>query len=379
MMWMEYGLGQVMWIQGLGVEEEEGESGLATPWTHVGSEGTTVNGGREETRAFEEVCGNIRFFLPPQNPGPIKAETRPMAKYGIDEDIVPRVPLGFFNPIMYPAASTPGGPMQYPKSAEKGSSKTLQLGGTWFHQISKGRVMDGPPIEVILNHLTMFHLVVSPLIIVLDLLDITLSLFVTLNLLNITLNLLDDTLNLLIVLDLHHGNIDVMMMASNSNPRHPDGWTWDYRQHNQEPLKLPKAPSSPVQSASLKEQLAPSTPSGHMGVDQAPSKLPTANCAPPTCMSLDESIPQATVPDPPGQHPRSMPDSFSVPLEVVNNVQSSQGTMEMDSAPPEVPPGSLDPVVPVGQWFHIKFTGVTAEVNMKEVFQSLVEDHLIGI
>ncbi|KAF9520207.1 hypothetical protein BS47DRAFT_1357689 [Hydnum rufescens UP504] len=74
-----------------------------------------------------------------------------------------------------------------------------------------------------------------------------------------------------------------------------------------------------------------------------------------------------------------MPDSFSVPLEVVNNVQSSQGTMEMDSAPPEVPPGSLDPVVPVGQWFRIEFTGVTAEVNMKEVFQSLVEDRLIGI
>ncbi|KAF9506306.1 hypothetical protein BS47DRAFT_1367454 [Hydnum rufescens UP504] len=234
-------------------------------------------------------------------------------------------------------------------------------------QANKGRVMDGPPIEVILNLLTMFHLVISPLVIVLDLLDITLSLFVA--------------LDLLIILNLHPGNIDVMMMvlASNSNPRHPDGRTWDYRQHNQEPLKLPKAPSSPVQSVSLKEQPAPSTPSGHMGVDQAPSKLPTANCPPPTCMSLDESIPQATVPDPPGQHPRSMPDSFSIPLEVMNNVQSSQGTMEMDSAPPEVPPGSLDPVVPVGQWFHIEFTGVTAEVNMKEVFQSLVEDHLIGI
>ncbi|KAF9503789.1 hypothetical protein BS47DRAFT_1369282, partial [Hydnum rufescens UP504] len=268
---------------------------------------------------------------------------------------------------------------------------------------AQAKVMDGPPIKVILNLLTMFHLIISPLVVVLDLLDITLSLFVTLDLLDDTLDLLDDALDLLndaldllddaldllIDLDLDPGNIDVMMMvldgprpgwqASNSNPQHPDGRTWDYQQHNQEPLKRPKAPSFPVQSASLKEQLAPSTPSGHMGVDQAPSKLPTANCPPPTCMSLDESIPQATVPDPPGQHPRSMPDSFSIPLEVVNNVKSSQGTMEMDSAPPEVPPGSLDPVVPVGQWFCIEFTGVTAEVNMKEVFQSLVEDRLIGI
>ncbi|KAF9502790.1 hypothetical protein BS47DRAFT_1370013 [Hydnum rufescens UP504] len=205
----------------------------------------------------------------------------------------------------------------------------------------------------------------------------TLNLLVnTLNLLVNALNLLVNTLNL-IILNLHPGNIDVMMMVLMGLDL--VGRTWDYWQHNQEPLKLPKAPSSPVQSVSLKEQPAPSTPSGHMGVDQAPSKLPTANCPPPTHMSLDESIPQATVPDPPGQHPRSMPDSFSVPLEVMNNVQSSQGTMEMDSAPPKVPPGLLDPVVPVGQWFHIEFTGVTAEVNMKEVFQSLVEDHLIGI
>ncbi|KAF9506520.1 hypothetical protein BS47DRAFT_1367306 [Hydnum rufescens UP504] len=254
----------------------------------------------------------------------------------------------------------------------RGAAKPYNLEGHGFTKSARAESSSmalqshgWPPIEVILNLLTMFHLIISPLVVVLNLLDITLSLFVALDLLYITLDLLNDALDLLI--------------ASNSNPRHPDGRTWDYRQHNQEPSKLPKAPSSPVQSASLKEQLAPSTPSGHMGVDQAPSKLPTANCPPPTRMSLDESIPQATVPDPPGQHPRSMPDSFSVPLEVVNNVQSSQGTMEMDSAPPEVPPGSLDPVVPVGQWFCIEFTGVTAEVNMKEVFQSLVEDRLIGI
>ncbi|KAF9521040.1 hypothetical protein BS47DRAFT_1356995 [Hydnum rufescens UP504] len=206
------------------------------------------------------------------------------------------------------------------------------------------------------------------------------SLFVALDLLDIALDLLDDALNLLDnALNLLVDALNLLVDTLNLLTWLADGRTWDYRQHNQEPLKLPKAPSSPVQSASLKEQLAPSTPSGHMGVDQAPSKLPTANCPPPTRMSLDESIPQATVPDPPGQHPRSMPDSFSIPLEVMNNVQSSQGTMEMDSAPPKVPPGLLDPVVPVGQWFRIQFTGVTAEVNMKEVFQSLVEDRLIGI
>ncbi|KAF9514336.1 hypothetical protein BS47DRAFT_1361843 [Hydnum rufescens UP504] len=251
------------------------------------------------------------------------------------------------------------------------------------HRVWLFRVMDGPPIEVILNLLTMFHLVISPLIVVLDLLDITLSLFVTLNLLDVTLDLLNialdllddtldllnnaldllvDTLDLLVILDLlvdldlHPGNINVMMMVLMGLDL--VGRTWDYQQHNQEPSKLPKAPSSPVQSASLKEQLAPSTPSGHMGVDQAPSKLPTANCPPPTHMSLDESIPQATVPNPPGQHPRHNGNGFCTSRS---------------------PPGSLDPVVPVGQWFHIKFTGVTAEVNMKEVFQSLVEDRLIGI
>ncbi|KAF9520961.1 hypothetical protein BS47DRAFT_1403530 [Hydnum rufescens UP504] len=75
MMWMEYGLGQVMWIQGLGVEEEEGESGLATPWTHMGNKGmtgadkganaATVNGGREETRAFEESLGGSKCQFDP--------------------------------------------------------------------------------------------------------------------------------------------------------------------------------------------------------------------------------------------------------------------------------------------------------------------------
>ncbi|KAF9508112.1 hypothetical protein BS47DRAFT_1398078 [Hydnum rufescens UP504] len=78
--------------------------------------------------------------------------------------------------------------------------------------------MDGPPIKVILNLLTMFHLIVSPLVVVLDLLDITLSLFVALDLLDVTLNLLDDALDLLVTLDLvdldlDPGNIDMMMMV----------------------------------------------------------------------------------------------------------------------------------------------------------------------
>ncbi|KAF9518040.1 hypothetical protein BS47DRAFT_1359087 [Hydnum rufescens UP504] len=34
------------------------------------------------THPLKQVCGNIRLFLPPQNPAPIKAETMPMAKYG---------------------------------------------------------------------------------------------------------------------------------------------------------------------------------------------------------------------------------------------------------------------------------------------------------
>ncbi|KAF9518045.1 hypothetical protein BS47DRAFT_1359092 [Hydnum rufescens UP504] len=33
------------------------------------------------THPLKQVCGNIRLFLPPRNPTPIKAETMPMAKY----------------------------------------------------------------------------------------------------------------------------------------------------------------------------------------------------------------------------------------------------------------------------------------------------------
>jgi hypothetical protein len=169
-----------------------------------------------------------------------------------------------------------------------------------------------------------------------------------------------------------------------------------------EPLELPTSPSSPIHPTSLKEQPVPPTPSGRMSVDEAPSRSPTRDSPLLARMSLDEPTSQATAPvslgqhpapalDAPtsqvtapvslGQHPAPALDSVTAgPLENADFVQSNQTAMEMVPEPhPEVGPATLDPVVPVGQWFRIEFAGVTTEVNMKHLFQLLVEDRLIGI
>ncbi|KAF9514338.1 hypothetical protein BS47DRAFT_1361845 [Hydnum rufescens UP504] len=58
----------------------------ATAPTRTDNDDTGVKYGRLKygaTHLLQWVCGNIRFFLPPQNPHLINAETRPTAKYGV--------------------------------------------------------------------------------------------------------------------------------------------------------------------------------------------------------------------------------------------------------------------------------------------------------
>ncbi|KAF9514384.1 hypothetical protein BS47DRAFT_1361764 [Hydnum rufescens UP504] len=45
----------------------------------------------------------------------------------------------------------------------------------------------------------------------------------------------------------------------------------------------------------------------------------------------------------------------------------------------EASPVNLDPPVFVGDWFCIEFSGITGDVNIREVFERLSEDHLFGV
>ncbi|KAF9507554.1 hypothetical protein BS47DRAFT_1366554 [Hydnum rufescens UP504] len=68
------------------------------------------------------------------------------------------------------------------------------------------------------------------------------------------------------------------------------------------------------------------------------------------------------------KNPTRALDSFSIPLEVMNNVQSSQGTMEMDSAPPEVPLARLI------QWFLWASGSVSSSLSASLSVQDEDED-----
>jgi hypothetical protein len=145
----------------------------------------------------------------------------------------------------------------------------------------------------------------------------------------------------------------------------------------EEPPKESLAPFPPEIPTSLEEQPAPL---GNINMDEHSSMLQGAN-TPPAHMSLDEPSPQLTAPNPPGQHPGPTPDSpIIAPLGDMSNALSNQAATEVESGPlQEVSPATLDLVVHMGVWFCIEFTGVSADVNMKQMFLFLIEDCLIGI
>ncbi|KAF9504303.1 hypothetical protein BS47DRAFT_1368892 [Hydnum rufescens UP504] len=53
------------------------------------------------------------------------------------------------------------------------------------------------------------------------------------------------------------------------------------------------------------------------------------------------------------------------------------GTESNETA--EASPVNLDPPIFVGDWFRIKFSSITGDVNIREVFERLSEDHLFSV
>ncbi|KAF9504113.1 hypothetical protein BS47DRAFT_1369021 [Hydnum rufescens UP504] len=53
------------------------------------------------------------------------------------------------------------------------------------------------------------------------------------------------------------------------------------------------------------------------------------------------------------------------------------GTESNETA--EASPVNLDPPIFVGDWFHIEFSSITGDVNIREVFKCLSEDHLFSV
>ncbi|KAF9511555.1 hypothetical protein BS47DRAFT_1363706 [Hydnum rufescens UP504] len=81
--------------------------------------------------------------------------------------------------------------------------------------------------------------------------------------------------------------------------------------------------------------------------------------------------------------PVSPKDSPIIPLSEFNDLDirtddnGQPGTESNKTA--KASPVNLDPPVFVGDWFRIEFSGVTGDVNIREVFERLSEDHLFGV
>ncbi|KAF9510772.1 hypothetical protein BS47DRAFT_1364293 [Hydnum rufescens UP504] len=102
------------------------------------------------THPLKRVCGNIRLFLPPRNPAPIKAETMPMAKYGVRShpDPNPRVSASYnmtTNQIQHPHTRFGGcvvtsGPFPKRKPAQQRHARALNT--KFDAQLPKPRVLN---------------------------------------------------------------------------------------------------------------------------------------------------------------------------------------------------------------------------------------------
>ncbi|KAF9512814.1 hypothetical protein BS47DRAFT_1393843 [Hydnum rufescens UP504] len=81
--------------------------------------------------------------------------------------------------------------------------------------------------------------------------------------------------------------------------------------------------------------------------------------------------------------PVSPKDSPIIPLSEFNDLDiwtddnGQPGTESNETA--KASPVNLDPPIFVGNWFRIKFSGITGDVNIREVFEHLSEDHLFGV
>ncbi|KAF9506801.1 hypothetical protein BS47DRAFT_1367084 [Hydnum rufescens UP504] len=72
-----------------------------------------------------------------------------------------------------------------------------------------------------------------------------------------------------------------------------------------------------------------------------------------------------------------IPSSEFNDLNIWTDDNGQPGTESNETA--KASPVNLDPPVFVGDWFRIKFSGVTGDVNIREVFEHLSEDHLFSV
>ncbi|KAF9510561.1 hypothetical protein BS47DRAFT_1407608 [Hydnum rufescens UP504] len=72
-----------------------------------------------------------------------------------------------------------------------------------------------------------------------------------------------------------------------------------------------------------------------------------------------------------------IPSSEFDDLDIQTDDNGQPGTESNETA--EASPVNLDPPIFVGDWFHIKFSSVTGDVNIREVFEHLSEDHLFSV
>ncbi|KAF9514909.1 hypothetical protein BS47DRAFT_1392010 [Hydnum rufescens UP504] len=72
-----------------------------------------------------------------------------------------------------------------------------------------------------------------------------------------------------------------------------------------------------------------------------------------------------------------IPSSEFDDLDIWTDDNGQPGTESNETA--EASPVNLDPPVFVGNWFHIEFSSITGDVNIREVFEHLSEDHLFSV
>ncbi|KAF9505465.1 hypothetical protein BS47DRAFT_1400360 [Hydnum rufescens UP504] len=89
---------------------------------------------------------------------------------------------------------------------------------------------------------------------------------------------------------------------------------------------------------------------------------------------------QQAVPPPQDHMPVDLPFQAALPIaSPLLPCDEQGGTNEVGLEPSGETVEDLDPLVVVGDWYHIKFFGVTANVDIKAIFQLLMHDGLLGV
>ncbi|KAF9518810.1 hypothetical protein BS47DRAFT_1358666 [Hydnum rufescens UP504] len=92
--------------------------------------------------------------------------------------------------------------------------------------------------------------------------------------------------------------------------------------------------------------------------------------------SMQVDVRQVGLPVSPKDSP-IIPSSEFDDLNIQTDDNGQPGTESNETA--KASPVNLDPPVFVGNWFCIEFSGITGDVNTREVFKCLSEDHLFGV